>query len=88
MRTNLLGRGNDKMIDTRQFEEQKKAVLAGLSKLAEISPGGGLYIKDKDCSGGIYSLDDITIDDDGHVRIVASMWSPSELAEKTGYFRD
>lgn len=69
------------------INEQISKVKAELEKPASMSPNGGLYIEDIDCSGGVYYLDDIALDYNGNVRIEASMWKPSELAQKTGYFR-
>lgn len=72
----------------RSFEDQKQVVMAEIQKLAELSPGGGLYIEDIDCSSGVYSISDIVLDDSGHVRIEASMWNTSEVSKRTGYIRD
>lgn len=73
---------------TVELQEQILKVKTELEKLASMTTGGGLYIEDMDCSGGIYSLYDIMVTEEGHIKMLASMWSPSELAKKTGYFRD
>lgn len=70
------------------FDIKRKLVFDTLVEMAAMSPGGGLYVKDIDCTGGVYSLNDIEMDEEGNVRLKAYMWEPNELAKKSGYFRE
>lgn len=76
------------VITPGEFEKRATAIMQELRDLATSTQGGGLFIQDIDCDGGVYSLNGIELSEDGHVRLIASMWSPNDLAMQCKLFRE